>query len=91
MRRSIVPAIIFVGAISISIWQLGARCSLLSNDSGPFFNCLQDLQGYEQLCCWDFDSVERGRVILLLGTLLSVASGVFLARQRKNYEQGSPL
>jgi len=58
--------------LAISIFILPQECSLLNNDSDPFFNCLQDMQelvGIPKLCCSDFGSVYFARGVALVSFL----------------------
>jgi hypothetical protein len=70
-----VPGVIALGTLVLTVLILPKHCSLLSNDVGPFVNCLQDVP---QLCCRNYTGVFFARTVLVSGIALAAACAWYL-------------
>ncbi len=75
MIKYATPGIVILATIVVTIFVLPPKCSILSNEVGPFVNCLQDIP---QLCCRDYNGVFYARIIFLVGIALSVGIGWYI-------------
>ena len=81
----VVSGIVALLAFLSSFIILPAECSLINNDPGPFFNCIQDFQqlpGVATLCCRDFGKVNLARAISGIGIFQFL--GLYIYRYKQN-------